>query len=81
MPKLNIKKYKYLQALFYIFSHSCEAIGKSLLTTNIFPQLLDCISRYQWNSMALVEIEKIIKAVINSNCEMAYTALARSYFH
>lgn len=34
---------------------------KQLKTNNIFNYLLEFIAKYEWNSIALVEIEKILK--------------------
>lgn len=34
---------------------------KQLTNNNVFGYLLDCISKYEWNSIVLVEIEKILK--------------------
>lgn len=79
-PKLSVRRYKYLQALFFIISHGAEAIAKQLTTSNVFYTLLDYITRYQWHSLALVEIEKTLKASINSNSEVIFNALNRSYF-
>lgn len=55
-PKLTVKRYKYLQALFFIISHGAEAIAKQLSTSNVFYTLLDYVTRYQWHSLALIEI-------------------------
>jgi hypothetical protein len=79
-PKLTMKRYKYLQALFFIISHGGEAIAKQLTNANVFHLLLDYITRYQWHSLALIEIEKILKAAILSNSEPLFNALSRSYF-
>lgn len=79
-PKLSVRRYKYLQALFYIIAHGAEAIAKQLTTSNVFYTLLDYITRYQWHSLALVEIEKTLKASINSTSEVIFNALNRSYF-
>ena len=49
-----MKRYKYIQALFYIVSVGSEAISKQLSTNNVFSSLLDYITRYQWHSLALV---------------------------
>jgi hypothetical protein len=53
-PKLTMKRYKYLQALFFIISHGGEAIAKQLTSANVFHILLDYITRYQWHSLALI---------------------------
>lgn len=55
-PKLTAKRYKYLQALYFIIAFGSEAIAKNLTTSNPFTILLDFISRFQWHSLALVEI-------------------------
>jgi hypothetical protein len=64
--KLSMRRFKYLQALFFIVSLGAEAIAKQLNGANVFYTLLDYITRYQWHSLALVEIEKILKAAIHS---------------
>ena len=79
-PKLTMKRYKYLQALFFIVSHGGEAIAKQLTSANVFHILLDYITRYQWHSLALIEIEKILKAAIHSHSDPLFNALSRSYF-
>lgn len=78
--KLTVRRYKYLQALFFIISQGAEAIGKQLSTSNVFYTLLDYVTRYQWHSLALIEIERILKAAIHSNSEPLFNALTRSYF-
>lgn len=78
--KLSMKRFKYLQALFYIVSLGGEAIGKQLNGANVFYTILDYITRYQWHSLALVEIEKILKAAIHSTSEAIFNSLSRSYF-
>lgn len=79
-PKLTSKRYKYLQALYFIVAHGSEAIAKQLAVNNIFSIILDYIMRYQWHSLALIEIEKTIKATFHSPTEAVFTALSRSHF-
>lgn len=52
--KLTSKRYKFLQALFFIISQGSEAIVKQISNHNVFIILLDYISRYQWHSLALI---------------------------
>ena len=54
--KLTSKRYKCLQSVYYIVAHGSEAISKQLITSNIFSILIDYITRYQWHSLALIEI-------------------------
>lgn len=55
-PKLTVRRYKYLQALFFIIAHGADAIAKQLPSVNVFFILFDYITKYQWHSLALVEI-------------------------
>jgi len=75
-----MRKFKYLQALFFIIAHGADAIAKQLPTANVFSPLLEFVTRYQWHSLALIEIEKILKAAIHSSSEPIFVALSRSYF-
>ncbi len=53
---------------------------KQLSSANVFYTLLDFVTRYQWHSLALIEIEKILKAAIHSSSDPLFNALTRSYF-
>lgn len=53
-PKLTSKRFKYLQALYYIIAHGSEAISKQLTANNVFSIIIDYIFRYQWHSLALI---------------------------
>lgn len=64
----------------YILAHGGEAISKQLSTSNIYPVMLHYITKYQWHSLALIEIEKIIKMTIHSHSEQLLSALHRSSF-
>jgi|JI9StandDraft_1071089.scaffolds.fasta_scaffold260459_2 hypothetical protein len=55
-PKLTSKRFKYLQALYFIVAHGSDAIAKQLTTNNVFSIIIDFIFRYQWHSLALIEI-------------------------
>jgi hypothetical protein len=55
-PKLTMRKFRYLQALYFIVAHGSDAIAKQLSTANVFSPLLEFVTRYQWHSLALVEI-------------------------
>ena len=77
--KLTSKRFKYLQSLYFIIAHGSEAISKQLATSNIFSVLVDYITRYQWHSLALIEIEKIFKVAFYSNTEAIFIALNRCY--
>lgn len=79
-PKLTLRRFRYLQALFFIIAQGADAIAKQLPSCNVFSALLDYVTRYQWHSLALVEIEKILRAAIASPSEPLFTALSRSYF-
>lgn len=78
-PKLTSKRFKYLQALYYIVAHGSEAIAKQITANNIFTTIVDYIFRYQWHSLALIEIEKILKVAFHSPTEAVFVALSRSY--
>lgn len=56
-----MKNLKLLQALGSMFINVPEIMIKQLKTNNIFNYLLEFITRYEWNSIVLVEIEKILK--------------------
>lgn len=55
-PKLTSKRFKYLQAMYFIIAHGSEAIAKQLTANNVFTLIIDFIFRYQWHSLALIEI-------------------------
>lgn len=61
IPKFTMKNLKLLQALGSMFTNVPEIMLKQLKTNNIFNYLLEFIARYEWNSIVLVEIEKILK--------------------
>lgn len=56
-----MKNLKLLQSLGSMFLNIPEIMIKQLKTNNIFNYLLEFISKYEWNSIVLVEIEKILK--------------------
>jgi hypothetical protein len=56
-----MKNLKLLQALGSMFLNVPEIMIKQLKTNNIFNYLLEFIAKYEWNSIVLVEIEKILK--------------------
>lgn len=75
VPRFSMKNLKLLQALSFIFANSPTSIAKHLQTTNIFSFLLDFPSKFEWNSIVLVEVEKILKSVFHCSNESVYHAL------
>lgn len=51
-----MKNLKLLQSLHSMLASIPEVIIKPLATNNVFGYLLDFVAKYEWNSIALVEI-------------------------
>lgn len=60
------KNLKLLQALSSMFVNVPEIMIKQLKSNNVFLYLLDFVVKYEWNSILLVEIEKILKLILGA---------------
>ena len=61
VPRFSLKRLKLLQALSSMFVNVPDIMVKQLKSSNIFIYLLDFVSKYEWNNILQVEIEKILK--------------------
>ena len=51
-----MKNLKLLQALHSMLTNIPDILIKQLTVKNIFPNLLEFVSKYEWNNIVLVEI-------------------------
>lgn len=64
VPRFSMRRLKLLQALSSMFLNVPDIMVKQLKTFNVFVYLLEFVSKYEWNNIVHVEIEKIIKQAL-----------------
>lgn len=73
-----MKNLKLLQSLGSMFLNIPEVMIKQLKTNNVFNYLFEFISKYEWNSIVLVEIEKILKHALGPSSNVQSTSTGAS---
>ena len=60
-----MKNLKLLQALHSMLTNIPDILIKQLAVNNVFAYLLEFVSKFEWNNIVLVEIEKIFKLALS----------------